>query len=97
MDAQARQALTIIRESVEADRFTVSRHFQERMDQRGFLWADVLAVLDAPSEVRDGGRENEGRPKWIISGDAADGLSVEMVCVLDRDEQGDWTVFITLY
>lgn len=97
MDAQAREALAIIRRCVAADRFSLARHFQERMDQRGFLWVDVLAVLDSPTEVRDGGQEHEGRPKWIIAGDAADGLSVEMVCVLDTDEQGDWTVFITLY
>lgn len=97
MEAQARHALKVIRDCISADRFTLARHFQEQMDRRGFVWADILAVVDAPAEVRDGGPEDYGRPKWIVGGTAADGLRTEVVCVLDRDAKGDTTVFITLY
>jgi len=67
------------------------------MDERGLFWPDVLAVLDTPDAVRSGGRDRFGRAKWMISGTAVDGLSIEIVCVLDRDERGNVTVFITIY
>ena len=63
MDAKARKALSIIRKCVAAERFTLLPHFRERMTWRGLLWSDVLAVLDSPADVRDGGQERFGRPK----------------------------------
>ncbi|HSW46606.1 MAG TPA: DUF4258 domain-containing protein [Phycisphaerae bacterium] len=72
-------------------------HFRERMAQRGLLWPNVLAVLDDPADVRDGGPETLGRPKWIVAGTAADGKGIEIVCVLDADEHGRQTVLITAY
>jgi hypothetical protein len=72
-------------------------HFRERMALRGLLWPDVLVVLDDPAEVRDGGREILGRPKWIVAGTAADGKDIDIVCVIDADERGRQTVFITIY
>ena len=71
--------------------------FREQMAARGLLWPDVLAVLDDPADVREGGPETLGRPKWIVAGTAADGKGIEIVCVLDTDEHGQQTVFITLY
>lgn len=97
MDAKARQALSVIRCCVAAKRFIVLPHFLKRMDQRGFFWPDVLAVLDRPDNVRRSGRDRFDRPKWIVTGVTVDGLSIEMVCVLDTDERGDATVFITIY
>ncbi len=67
------------------------------MGIRGMVWGDLLALLDTPGRVRDDGRDHNGRPKWIVGGAAADGLDVEVVCVLDIDEHGDWTVFIMIY
>ncbi len=64
---------------------------------RGLLWPDVLTVLDDPADVRAGSPETLGRPKWIVAGTAADREGVEIVCVLDTDEHGLQTVFITLY
>lgn len=61
------------------------------------MWPDVLGVIDDPSDVRAGGPERLGRPKWLLSGDTTDGLAVEIVCVLDTDAAGDTTVFVTLY
>lgn len=97
MDAESRKALAIIRECVAADRFRVLPHFRKRMARRGLLWPDILTVLDDPTHVRDDGLDRYDRPKWIVGGNAADGLPVEVVCVLDYDERGDATVFITLY
>jgi len=47
--------------------------------------------------VRDAGRDDYDRPKWIITGQAADGLELEVVAALDRNDAGELTVFITLY
>lgn len=67
------------------------------MDERGLFWPDVLAILDAPTDVRDGGPEQWGRAKWIVAGQSAGGDTLELVCVLDTDERGNLTVFITIY
>lgn len=97
MNAAARSAVTAICESLAAGRFRLTPHFRQRLAQRGLLWADVLCVFDAPTSVRPGGAEQFGRPKWIVAGNAADGLAMEIVCVLDQDARGRWTVFITAY
>ena len=97
MDAQARKALNTIRRCVAAGRYRLRRHFTERMDERGLFWPDMLAILENPAAVHDGGHERWGRPKWIVSGTAVDGLPVEMVCVLDTDVRGELTLFITIY
>ena len=97
MDAKARRALSIIRECVDAKRYVVSRHFTKRMDERMYFWPDVLAVLDKPGDVRSDGRDRFDRPKWIVVGKTIDDLPVELVCVLDTDDRGRVTVFITIY
>ncbi|MBN1489763.1 MAG: DUF4258 domain-containing protein [Phycisphaerae bacterium] len=97
MTAASRKALKAVRRCVKAGRFRLALHFTERMDERGLFWPDVLAILDAPADVRDGGPEQWGRPKWIITGQAADGDALELVCVLDTDERGKLTVFVTMY
>lgn len=95
MDAD--KALSIIQECIDDGRYRLLRHFTKRMDRRGLFWPELLAVIGEPESVEDDGLDRYDRPKWIIGGKAADGLPVEMVCVLDRDERGDETVFITLY
>ncbi len=97
MDAKARRALGVIQQCVAAKRYVVLPHFVHRMDRRGFFWADVLAVIDDPSDVRFDGRDRFDRPKWIVSGGTIDGLTVELVCAIDRDDRGNVTVFITVY
>lgn len=91
----ARTALKVIRRCVVADRFTVSPHFVHRMAERVLVWPDIVAVVGSPDSVRSGGRDRWARPKWLISGTAADELPIEVVCVLDEDEREDVTVFIT--
>ncbi|MBI5864074.1 MAG: DUF4258 domain-containing protein [Planctomycetes bacterium] len=97
MKANARRALATIRECVELDRVRLRPHFVERMHQRGLFWTDVAAVLDAPADVRDDGTDDFGRPKWIVAGESADRLAVEIVVALDRDDKGRLTIFLTMF
>lgn len=97
MDADARDALAVIRECVAAERYEAGVHFRKRMAERGLLWADVLTVLEDPADVRDDGLDRFDRPKWIVAGHGADGNLLEVVCALDEDEHGHMTVFITIY
>lgn len=61
------------------------------------LWADVLAVFDAPTEVLDRGVDDVGRPRWIVRGKAANGQVMAAVCAIGRDAMGDLVVFITAF
>jgi hypothetical protein len=97
MDAKAREVLAVIQQCLATDRFSVLPHFLDRLALRGLAWADVLAVIDDPTGVRSSGLDVHRRPKWVVAGIAADGLKIEIVCVLDVDEHGDQTVFITIY
>lgn len=97
MNADARRALAVIRRCVADERYILLPHFVERMDRRILVWSDVLAVLDDPADTRDAGPEPLGRPKWIIAGAACDGRGLEIVCVLDTDNDGNVTLFITAY
>jgi hypothetical protein len=82
---------------VRRGRYRVLRHLIERMDRRGLFWGDVEAVIDAPSDVVDGGLDDFGRSKWRICGQTTDRMDLEVVCVLDRDERGHLTIFITAF
>jgi hypothetical protein len=97
MNAKARQALLTIRACVGVGRYRLLAHFAERLHWRGFVWADVLGVIDAPSNVRPGRGEAWRRPRWILSGRAADGLPLTFLCILDRDERRRFTVFVTIF
>lgn len=97
MDAKARRALAQIQDCVAADRYLVLPHFRKRMARRGLVWPDMLAVLDDPEGVRLDGNDDWDRPKWIVKGTATDGQGIELVCVLAVGDDGDITVFITVY
>ncbi|NOT02638.1 MAG: DUF4258 domain-containing protein [Phycisphaerales bacterium] len=97
MDAKARRARDVIRDCVFDGRYLVLPHFRQRLAERGLVWPDVMAVIDEPTAVRGDGRDAWDRPRWIVHGTAADGLPVEIVCVLDTDDLGRLTVFVTLY
>ncbi len=97
MNSAARQALKTIRHCVEAERVVLLPHFTQRMEERGVFWSDVRAMIDKPTGVRDDGFDDWARPRWIITGEAADGSPLGMVCVLGRDREGQVTVFVTLY
>jgi len=93
--AEARRTLAVILECLDSDRYALTVHFSQRMEQRGLYWADVLAVIDDPDEVRSQGMDYFNRPKWIIAGEAAAGDEIEIVCAVEFDETD--TEFITLY
>ncbi len=67
------------------------------MAERGLVWADILAVASDPGDVRWARQDEYGRDKWIVCGQAGDGLGVELVCVMDVDEQGNVVVLVTIY
>jgi hypothetical protein len=97
MKPDLRQALAVVRRCVAAGRYVLLPHFTRRMDQRGFVWPDALLVLTEATRVQHNGLDHHGREKWIIGGTTADGVPLDMVCVLDTDEYGSITVFITAY
>lgn len=55
-----------------------------------------MAVVDRPHRIESDGMDGWDRPRWIVRGTAADGLGIELVCVLDTDDHGDVTVWVTL-
>lgn len=91
----ATAAVSVIRECIATNRVIIKAHFTDRMSQRGLFWPDVVAVLEEPTRVRADGHDEFGRSRWLISGAAADGLDIEMLCVID--DEGPTTVFVTLY
>jgi len=97
MNAAAKVALALIRETIAAGHYRMTTHFRQRLAERGILWVDLLSVFESPTAVRDAGDDDHGRPKWNIAGRAADGEPVEVVCVLDQDHQGRWTILITIF
>ena len=37
------------------------------------------------------------RPKWVLDGTVSGDLPIEVVCAIDEDDDGELTVFITIY
>ncbi len=93
----ARQAHSTIRRCVAADRIRLTQLFRVRLVERGVLWADVLSLVDSPVEMRGDGYDDQGRSRWILSGRAADGIEMGLVCVIGRDEAGELVVFVTAF
>lgn len=97
MNAVARGALSTIRQCLAADRIRLTRHFRVRLAERGAFWTDVASVIDAPRSVKGDGVDESGRSRWVISGKAADGTAMGLVCAIGRDDAGELTVFITAF
>ena len=97
MNTDARNALRTIRRCLATDRYRLTRHFRVRLAERGAFWADVAAVIDAPASAKGDGTDEAGRSRWIVSGKAADGTAMGLVCAIGRDDAGDLTVFITAF
>jgi hypothetical protein len=95
MDSNARRALAIIRSCVGSDRFALTVHFQERMQERGLFWPDVRAVIDDPLDIHSQGLDKYRRSKWIISGHAVGAGAISIVCGIELDRSQ--TEFLTLY
>lgn len=97
MDKTAKLALATIRECIAADRVRLSWHFRVRLAGRGVIWPDVLTVVDAPIDARSDGIDDDGFARWILSGYAADGTAMGLVCTIGQDEAGALTVFVTAF
>jgi hypothetical protein len=97
MDALGKTALRAIQECVRQGRYRLSSHFVRRMDQRILFWPDVQALVASARRIYDAGLDELGRPKWRLPGKTTDGLDLEIICVLDRNEHGILTIFITAY
>lgn len=97
MTRSERLALATIQECVESDRFVVTRHFSERLDERGVFWADVIGVVFEPTSVRSGGSDDRGRDKWLLEGVIEQVGSVVLVVAIDKTPDGTLSVFFTVY
>lgn len=95
MSTDARNALRTIRRCLADGRYRLTRHFWVRLAERGAFWADVAAVIDAPASAKADGLDEAGRSRWIVSGKAADGAAMGLVCAIGRDDAGEMTVFVT--
>ena len=97
MTSVEKNALIVIRNCLEADRISVTDHFYDRMVFRGLMFPDVQsAIFDDHADARDDGFDTTGRAKFVVTGAAADGVPISIVCALEETADG-WTVFITLY
>jgi hypothetical protein len=97
MDAKARRAITSIRRCIDDERYMLLSHVVQRMDERGLVWPDLLAIIDAPSLVQSDGEDDWARPRWLISGPCATSETVTLVCVIGVDARGEKVVFITMH
>jgi len=87
-------ALRQICDAVAADRVEMTAHFEQRLGERGLLWADLLTLFDQPARMEDQGPEVHGWPKWRVWGKAADGTPVGVVVALREDGR---VRFITIH
>jgi hypothetical protein len=97
MDRAARQAVTTIRRCIRLDRVRLTVHFRARLAERALLWADLHSLFDAPSGAAPDGWDDQGRARWVVGGEAADGTRMGIVCAIGRDAEGAMTVFVTAF
>ena len=74
---EAARALT---DAFEADRVEVTRHFWDELCADTFLFADVRCAAEGVVKVAAMGRDRDGNPKFEITGTAADGRPLSLVC-----------------
>jgi len=92
--ADAEDALRQLRDAVAADQVEMTAYFEQRLGERGLLWADLLTLFDQPARMEDQGPEVHGWPKWRVWGKAADGTPAGVVVALREDGR---VRFITIH
>lgn len=97
MESNARKALATIRRCLGANRVRLTVHFRLRLAERGLLWTDLLTLLESPVSMRADGFDDWGRSRWLVSGHAAEGTALTLVCAIGRARGGALTVFVTLF
>jgi hypothetical protein len=91
------EVVAIVQTCIEQRRYRMTRHFQDRLEERKFFWGDVLAVIDKPTYVRENGVDDRGRDKWIFGGTSLDRIDLEIVIVIHQDETGNLSILVTIY
>ena len=97
MDSSSRDTLQIIVECIAEDRIRILKHFLTRMQQRGYFWPDVQHAIENAEQAESAGEDRFGRPKWVIVGPSSGNETIGIVCTFDVDDEGEITVFITLF
>jgi hypothetical protein len=92
---EKRRALELIWQCIEQDRVILTRHFEQRMVQRGMFWGDILAIIEQPSDARNDGFDGLGRERWLIAGRTLQGLTAELLCAIDAADP--LTLMVTIY
>jgi hypothetical protein len=96
MEMTPDEALQFVQRAVETENYSVRDHFEERMSLRVFFWPDVLAIIETPSSVRTGGKDEYKRPRWFLRGKTTAQAEIELLCVFEVDGS-DSVIFWTIY
>ena len=96
LDLSPEKALEIIRElAKETDRIAYTKHAEDRMEARSITATQVLRCLRKGSITEGPAREPRGN--WRIRMEVfSAGEPVKVVGVLDRDDQGNYFLVITV-
>ncbi len=94
MEEEAKDFLGKIQAAVAADQVEITSHLEQRLGERGFLWADVLTMLEEPTRMENQGLDAHGWPRWRIFGKTAAQVDAALVVAL-RDDGG--ARFITIH
>ena len=69
-----------ISKAFETGLVEVTRHFWDELRADQFVLADVRCAVDAISRVVEMGQDRAGNPKFEVSGPAADGRPLSVIC-----------------
>jgi len=63
----------------------VTKHFRDRMLERGMFWADVVTILWDPLKIELRGIDNDGRQQVWVYGRLYNIGDVRITCTIDWD------------
>lgn len=89
------QVALIVRRAVEADRIEATRHLWDELRADVFALADLWCAIEPIFRVIDMGLDQAGHPKYEVTGNAADGRMLSLICALK--EESDSVLLITAY
>jgi hypothetical protein len=91
------EAIKVICKCLDAGQFLPTEHFDQRMEERGLFWWDIVAVIEQPNKIENDGYDTWGRNRWLVSGDTPDNLPIKIVCALEERDDGGFVVLITIH
>ncbi len=87
-----------VRDAVEkvldAEFVEVTRHFFDELRADAFFLADVRCAMENITDVRGMAEDRAGHPKFEVTGTAADGRSLSVICSF---KEGGVLLLITVY